>query len=102
MVRRRIASDRVAPQPEESLVTRVGAYVGERTGGPVHLANFSTGGGSVATVLDQLRPPHADAVIVVAGSADALARLPLGRFRANVRELVECAGSTFSPPISPT
>ncbi|MGV9296172.1 SGNH/GDSL hydrolase family protein [Amycolatopsis sp. NPDC003676] len=78
-----------ARRPEESLVARIGEYLAERTGRPVHLANLSTGGGRVATVLEQLDLADADAVIVVAGSADAIARVPLGQFRADVRELVE-------------
>ncbi|WP_116201409.1 SGNH/GDSL hydrolase family protein [Amycolatopsis circi] len=81
-----------ARRPAECLVARIGEYLAERTGRPVHLTNFSTGGGRVATVLEQLHRAdlaNADAVIVVAGSADAIARVPLGQFRANVRELVE-------------
>ncbi|MFB9929726.1 SGNH/GDSL hydrolase family protein [Amycolatopsis halotolerans] len=78
-----------ARRPEESLVARIAAYLSERTGRPVHLTNLSTGGGRVATVLEHLHLADADAVIVVAGSADAIARVPLGQFRADVRELVE-------------
>ncbi|WP_409463956.1 hypothetical protein [Amycolatopsis sp. GA6-003] len=48
-----------------------------------------TGGGTVATVLDQLHRADLAAVLVAAGSADAIARVPLGQFRADVRELAE-------------
>ncbi|WP_409179566.1 SGNH/GDSL hydrolase family protein [Amycolatopsis sp. VS8301801F10] len=58
----------------------------------MRLTNLSSGGGTVATVLDQLHRAdlaEADAVLVAAGSADAIARVPLGQFRADVRELAE-------------
>nr|WP_042187131.1 GDSL-type esterase/lipase family protein [Kibdelosporangium sp. MJ126-NF4]CTQ90949.1 Lipolytic enzyme, G-D-S-L precursor [Kibdelosporangium sp. MJ126-NF4] len=79
-------------RPEESLVARVGEYLGKRTGRPVHLTNLSTGGGTVGTVLEQLPRAdlgNADVVIVVAGSSDTIANVPLDEFRANLRKLVE-------------
>lgn len=80
-------------RPQDSAVGRIVEYLGRRTGRPVHIVNLSTGGATVGTVLEQQLPradlASADVVIVIAGSADAIAEVPLEQFRANMRELAE-------------
>jgi lysophospholipase L1-like esterase len=79
-------------RPQDSVVGRIASYVGQRTGRPVHVANMTTGGGTVGTVLTKQLPTadvaHADVVVVIAGSNDVGAKAPLDTFRSHLEALI--------------
>ncbi|WP_433003903.1 SGNH/GDSL hydrolase family protein [Kribbella sp. CA-294648] len=81
-------------KPEDSLVGRIAEHLHERTGRPVHVANYSSlRGGTFGSILtDQLHRADvasADVVVVVAGSNDTGGKVPLDTYRANVTKVLE-------------
>ncbi|MFI7067112.1 SGNH/GDSL hydrolase family protein [Kribbella sp. NPDC050124] len=80
-------------KPEDSVVGRIAGHLQERTGRPVHVANYSVGGGTFDSILTgQLQRAdvaRADVVVVIAGSNDTGAKVPLDTYRANVTKLLE-------------
>jgi lysophospholipase L1-like esterase len=80
-------------KPEDSVVGRIAGHLQERTGRPVHVANYSVGGGTFDSILTgQLHRAdvaRADVVVVIAGSNDTGAKVPLDTYRANVTKLLE-------------
>lgn len=81
-------------KPEDSLVGRIADHLHERTGRPVHVANYSTlrGGtfGSILTgQLHRADVANADVVVVIAGSNDTGGQVPLDTYRANITKVLE-------------
>jgi lysophospholipase L1-like esterase len=80
-------------RPQDSVVGRIASYLEERTHRPVHVANYSAGGGTFGSVLSgQLAKADlatADVVVVIAGSNDTGAKVPLDTYRANITKLLD-------------
>lgn len=78
---------------EDSLVGRIAEHLRERTGRPVHVANYSTlRGGTFGSILtDQLHRAdvaNADVVVVIAGSNDTGGKVQLDTYRENITKLL--------------
>ena len=80
-----------ATNPEDGIAGRIANYLSLRTGRPVHMITMSVGGATVQDILDHQLPKvdlnNAD-LIIIATANDLENRVPLEKYRANLRTLL--------------
>ena len=81
-----------AAHPKDGIAGRFDRYLRKKTGRPVHVTNVSVGGALIQDIIEEQLPQvnldQAD-LIILASATDMEKRVPLYRYKANLRTLMQ-------------